>query len=296
MYVIDTQVHLSCEIGIEASLFAMDAVGIDAVLIDEWSGYDSNGIQRPYRFLPNGAVRSDYPMAREAVKLFPGRFAYTAHVDPKDPELKDVIQDVRNNPHQLCIRMAPKAALGQLQALETGGYDVMFRAAEAAGLPVMIAIPGNLHLLSAIAGKFEGLKIILDHCGILPVRKEAAINRNFVFHDTVEYANYSNVHVKLSFVPTISSEDFPFSDLAPHVRRLVDAFGEKRIMWASDHTQTKVHHTWSEALMYLPAMNILSEVEKQWIFAETAKAVLGWPVSENFGIRRRAGYDSVAVV
>lgn len=288
MAVIDAQVHLNRDIGVDAAIFAMDAVGIDAVLIDERSGFDSfiKGNGRPYTLLPNGAIRAEYPLAREAVRRYPGRFAYAGRIDPNDPEMRHLVQDIAANPHQVCVRMSPKPALGEVDALRDGHYDALLSELEAAGVPLMLWIPSGLNWVPRLAEKFSGLSIILDHCGVLPVPKEGPIDRDFLFRTTAELARFENVAVKLSHAPRLSQMPFPFVDLLPHIRRLVDSYGVSRVMWASDHTQTKRHHAWSEALMYLQVPGVLSDDEREWIFFRTARELLSWPVTEIFGLYR----------
>jgi hypothetical protein len=36
-------------------------------------------------------------------------------------------------------------------------------------------------------------------------------------------------------------------------------------MWASDHTESRVHHSWAQALYYILDSNMLTDVEKEWI-------------------------------
>jgi len=287
MYVIDTQVHLN-ELGLEGSLAAMDAVGVDGAVIDEWTGFDPNGMSKPYRFLANGAFRALYGFAQAAAQRYPGRFKYIGKVDPADPELPDVMGELGSDPNALCIRVSPKAALGQVDFMRDGGYDGVFSAAQDAGLPVMLWIPGNLDVLDRIARKFDALPIILDHCGMLPLPAGEAPNDDFWFAEVVDQAeSYPNVYLKLSHALSLSRERFPFSDAASHIRRLVDALGERRLMWASDHTVSRYNYSWADALYFLRVPGVLSEREQEWVLGRTAREVLQWPESESFGLYRK---------
>jgi predicted TIM-barrel fold metal-dependent hydrolase len=44
-------------------------------------------------------------------------------------------------------------------------------------------------------------------------------------------AKYANVSVKLSSVPLISTEPYPFRDVTPYIHRLFDAYGPERCYW-----------------------------------------------------------------
>ena len=77
MAIIDGQVHLN-HLGIEACLGAMDAVGIDGAIIDQ---YPPTGTR-----LENGAYRYAYAMSEQAVLRFPARFSHVARIDNRDPD------------------------------------------------------------------------------------------------------------------------------------------------------------------------------------------------------------------
>jgi L-fuconolactonase len=288
--VIDTQVHLNREIGIEASLFAMDAVGVDAVLIDEWSGFDSYGLLRPYRMLANGVPRAEYPMAREAVRHYPDRFAYIARIHRDDPDLRALMAEAASDPHQLCARVAVQPSSDDSEALAAGRYDALFAAAHEFSVPLMVYMPGDLQHLGRILTRFRGLVVIIDHCGIRPFNPGVTIEKDFVFGAAASLAErHRDVYIKLSYAPTLSGEGFPFGDLAPQLRQLIDTVGADRLMWASDYTQARRHHTWAEAILYLQTPSLLSESEMHWIFGRTARTALNWPVTQSFGYypRRR---------
>jgi L-fuconolactonase len=290
MEIIDTQVHLNREIGIEASLFAMDAVGVDAVLIDEWSGFDSFGLLKPYRLLSNGVPRAEYPMAREAVRHYPDRFAYTARIHRDDPDLRALMEEVASDPHQLCVRVALQPNSGDSEALAAGRYDPLFAAAYELEVPVVAYMPGDLHHLGTILSRFRGLAVIIDHCGIRPFNPGVTIENDFVFEAAATLAvQYDDVYIKLSYAPTLSAQGYPFSDLAPQLRRLIDTVGADRLMWASDYTQARRHHTWAEAVLYLQTPSVLSDSEMHWIFGRTARTALKWPVTGSFGYFPRRG-------
>jgi predicted TIM-barrel fold metal-dependent hydrolase len=91
------------------------------------------------------------------------------------------------------------------------------------------------------------------------------------------YAKYPNVAVKWGHAPRLSREPFPYRDLIAQLRRVIDAFGVKRLMWASDYTVTVDHHTCAESLFCLRSADQLSESDKEWILGKTAREILSWP-------------------
>jgi hypothetical protein len=52
-----------------------------------------------------------------------------------------------------------------------------------------------------------------------------------------ELARRPNVAVKSSALPCYSVEAYPFRDVHPHIRRVYDAFGPRRMFWGTDWTR-----------------------------------------------------------
>src|SRR5437763_16747492 len=108
MDIVDAQVHLN-RLGsdwqhappaliVDYAVATMDALGLSAVLIDEWAGFDNPVTKRghlPGRFLPNGAGRGEHPFSDLAVKLHPDRFAYVARIDATCPHPEQSMAAVR---------------------------------------------------------------------------------------------------------------------------------------------------------------------------------------------------------
>jgi predicted TIM-barrel fold metal-dependent hydrolase len=105
----------------------------------------------------------------------------------------------------------------------------------------------------------------------LPGQLEATIEQ------LLTYAKYPNVAVKWGHAPRLSREPFPYRDLIAQLTRVIDAFGENRLMWASDFTVTTDHHTYAESLFCLRGADQLSESDKEWLLGKTAREVLAWP-------------------
>jgi predicted TIM-barrel fold metal-dependent hydrolase len=59
------------------------------------------------------------------------------------------------------------------------------------------------------------------------------------------------------------------------IRRLVDAFGPQRLMWASDCPfQVQGEHTYESSIALIrDQIDFLSETDKQWLLRKTAEKV-----------------------
>ncbi|HEY2593038.1 MAG TPA: amidohydrolase family protein [Chloroflexota bacterium] len=303
MEIVDAQVHLNMllpdwqsvdlDVAIEAGLAAMDAVGIDKLLIAESWGFDPQ--MRPARatVLANGAIRLQFPFSERAMALHPDRFVSLRRVDHRDPELERLVSEVRSQPGALCLRVVPIVDTGEVDAFERGEFEPLFAAAEAFQVPIFASLPGRGHMLVRYLRRFPRLQVILDHTGVgvEPPRigtVATTLARSVVptlkarvaqLDQVVELAQYPNLALKWCHAPArLSGEPYPHRDVLPHLRRIIDAYGVDRVMWASDYTQS--HHTfgrpWAEALHYLLDSDQLSDMEKEWLFGRSVRQALRW--------------------
>jgi len=283
MDIVDSQVHLNRfgshwrntapDVIVNYAVAAMDALGIDGIVIDEWAGFDAQHRHLPGIVLPNGAMRGRYPFSRRAVALHPDRFSYVARIDPIDPEIEVLVDKIHemSGVVALSVDMPETRDATQFQG---GAYDRILSSAEADGVPIVAWFPGRAELLKRALDAFPGLRVVLSHCGL------ARADRDHVatFDRVLDLASYPNLAIKWCHVPTyLSHEPYPFRDVLPYLRRAIDTFGPQRIMWASDHTESRGHHSWAQALYYILDSNMLTDVEKEWILGRCARTMLGWP-------------------
>jgi predicted TIM-barrel fold metal-dependent hydrolase len=119
-----------------------------------------------------------------------------------------------------------------------GTADWLWPAAAAAGIPIMIFAPDSPEAIGRVASANPDLKLIIDHMGLAtrgPEAKRIGARIDII----APFAKYPNVAVKLSAVPGWSSEPYPFKDMTPHLRRLIEAFGPQRCFWGTDLTHQR---------------------------------------------------------
>src|SRR5437867_3783211 len=139
----------------------------------------------------------------------------------------------------------------------------------------VVIVPGALDHLDRIAGKHPGLKLVIDHVGI-SVRGKAPK----VFDDlpaVCALAKHPNIAVKASGMPSLSAEAYPFRDLHPHIRTLVDAFGPRRVFWGTD--LTRMPCTYYECItLFTEHLPWLKGEDLEWVMGRGVCEWLGWPL------------------
>jgi L-fuconolactonase len=274
--IVDGQVH-SNVIGTDTTLAIMDAIGIQAVLIDEYLQPDNDGGKLlPGYDLPGGEFRPIGPNAEAAALAHPDRFAFLMRMNPLDPGLEGWVETLAASPNLRALRtvaFSPQEAA----AFESDGFDRLFAAARAHSLPVFVTCPGRVPRLAHYARKFPDLQFIIDHCGVAFDAPRGAASLD----DAIAMAEYPNVALKWAHAPAfLSTAPYPFPDLEPKLARALAAFGRERVVWASDYTVSRHRQNWAESLFSIRHSPTLSETDKEWILGRTIRKLLNWPAPE----------------
>jgi predicted TIM-barrel fold metal-dependent hydrolase len=240
---------------IEKLVPMMDEAGVDRVVIvpPSWEG-----------------DRNDY--ALEAVKRYPDRFAVMGRIPLQDPKSAALLPKWKEQPGMLGIRVTFQRNLAAW--LTDGTADWFWPAAEKAGLPVMFLASGQSPQFARIAERHPQLILIIDHMGLTA---DVAKNMPEAIGQTVALAKYPNVSCKVSSAPTHSSEPYPFGDMKPHLRRVIEAFGAQRCYWGTDLTNSLAKASYRQRITHFTEeLDFLSASDKEWIMGRGILARLGW--------------------
>ena len=243
---------------IEHAVAMMDEAGVDRAVIvpPSWPG-----------------DRNDY--ALDAVKRHPTRFRVMGRLAIEDPKSLDLLPKWKEQQGMLGVRLIfinPQAA----PMLTDGTADRFWPAAEKAGLPVMCFAPGRTSLFGRVAERHPGLTLILDHMGVTA----AMLRDNKVadgIAETAALGKYPNVSVKLSASPGISRQNYPFRDVADHIKRLFDAYGPQRSYWGTDLTNSYAKASYRQRISHFTEeLSFLSEEDKDWVMGKAIVQRLKW--------------------
>lgn len=251
--------HLPRPFTYDELLTRMDEAGVDRVVIvpPSWEG-----------------ERNDH--ALEAAKKYPHRFAVMGRLLLNSPQAPTLLATWRKRPGMLGVRHTFIGA--QAGWLTDGTADWFWPAAAKAGIPVMTPTSGVAPVLQRIAERNPELILIIDHLGISEDMTKAGTLADGVAQ-TVAFAKYPNVHVKMSSVPHKSLEPYPFRDMTGHLKRVFDAFGPRRCFWGTDLTAglTRFPFTYRQRVTHFTeTLDFLSEDDKDWVMGRAILTRLGW--------------------
>jgi L-fuconolactonase len=134
-----------------------------------------------------------------------------------------------------------------------------FRWNRAAGLPA----------LHAVLEEFPRTAVVLDHFSNM--RSEAGAPNHGLDDLLLRMADLPRVCTKFTTIPLGQLKEDGI-DAAPVVKRVVQAFGERRVMWGSDIAQSKGTY---ESMVQLAreATRLLTETERRWVLHDAACSV-----------------------
>ena len=237
-------------------LAEMDEHGVDRAVIVQtsWSTWD------------NGYIA-------DSVERFPNRMIGHGLIDPQDP----------NNAEQVRYWMQERGLAGfrfhpmyypDEKILVTKQNEPLWEAI--AGFEAVV----QFHLtaefadqVDEIARRFPGLALILDHMGYPQIGSDPA-----AFQPILDLARHEHIFLKLSDVAGRSRAEFPYEDVHPFIRRLLDAFGTRRTMWGTGYPgHHRIKHNWPslerELELVRSGLPFLTASEREQILGSTAEGV-----------------------
>jgi predicted TIM-barrel fold metal-dependent hydrolase len=207
----------------------------------------------------------------DCIRQFPGVFSGIAQVNEqgRDPagemkRLKDLgVRGVR-------IRPPRRGAQGWLDG---AGMRAMW----AAGAKDRIAMcplidPDDLPAIDRMCSAFPETPVVIDHFARIGgdgQYREANVRQ------LCDLAKHRHTYVKLSAFYFLGAKRPPYTDVLPMIRRLVDAFGPERLMWATDSPyQVQSPHNYQASLELIrDRLDGVSQSDRQWILGRTAASL-----------------------
>jgi predicted TIM-barrel fold metal-dependent hydrolase len=215
--------------------------------------------------------RYDNSYMLDVIHQFPQVFRGIAVIDWKhgapDAKMRELSkQGVRG------FRIFPEQP-SDLERLQGESFYKMLRCGAEEDLAMCFLInPDVLPLVGRICEKFPDTPVIVDHLariGITGVIRESDIRA------LCALAKYPKTKVKVSAFYALGEKKPPHLDIAPLIRRVYDAFGPRRLMWASDCPFQVMHETYADSITLIrDRLAFLSSEDKEWILRRTAEESL----------------------
>lgn len=124
----------------------------------------------------------------------------------------------------------------------------------------------QLEQVTHLVERYPDLTYVVDHLARVDPDDSPAESG---FGEFRRLADFENVYPKLSALPFLSEEGYPYADLHPHVERLFEWYGRDRLVWGSDYQFESGLATYDETVSWMDDVPFLSSNDVDWITSRT---------------------------
>lgn len=206
----------------------------------------------------------------DCARRLPGRFSLVGMLDDTLPHPETKFREllplgVRG------LRITPRIR-GE-KWLDGPGMEGLWKCGAETGQAMCCLIDASdLARVAAMCQRHPATPVVIDHfarIGADGTIREADVKA------LCDLAKHPRVTVKLSAYYALGKKEPPYLDLLPLVRRVLDAFGVERCMWASDAPyQVQPPHTYAASIALLrDRADFLTAGDREWLLKKTAERV-----------------------
>ncbi len=228
-----------------------------------------NGVDRIV-LIQMSFYRFDNSYMLDMMKKHKGVFSGVAVIDAnRDPAktmkalAKQGVRGFRIRPHDQ----------GPDQWLEGDGMKAMWKCGAEEGLAMCHLIDAKfLPSVDRMCRRNPKTPVVIDHFARIGIDGQV---RKADLDNLCALAKHKTVSVKLSAYYALGKKKAPYKDLGPMIRRVLDAFGPERCMWASDGPfQVVGGHEYKPSIdLIKTGLDFLSDSDREWILRKTAERV-----------------------
>ncbi len=212
----------------------------------------------------------DHRYMFEVMDAHPGMFSAVALIDHRADDVTEKMTELADRGAR-GFRLHSRGDAKDW--VDNAAMAKLWQKAASDGLAVCPLInPQDMVHVAALCTKFPQTTVVVDHFARVGISGTIEPDR---LDELCRLARFPNVHVKTSAFYALGKKAPPYDDLKPMIRRVLDAFGAERLMWASDCPfQVQGDHSYEASIALIrDRSDFLSENDKQWLLRGTADKV-----------------------
>jgi len=232
-----------------------------------------NGVERVVLIQHAPLHGYDNSYILDCAKARPGTLSVVAMINERTPNLKERLGDLRDQGAR-GIRIGPtKHADRTLNVdppnwLKAPGMQLLWKHAAALNVALCPLLgPDFLDTLDPMCEQHPDTAVAIDHFGHIDMTKPETVA------SLTRLAKHPNVYVKVSGFYKFGDKHAPYEDVEPMIKRVFDAFGPDRLIWASDLPyQLNDGNNYADAVALMrDGLDFLSDRDRQSILRDTAE-------------------------
>ena len=217
----------------------------------------------------------------DMIKLYPDRFVGTAIVDPLGPTIPGKAMRELGRRGRRGVP-DPAAATASTRRRAGSSRPVTPRCSPRPPRPARrsrcLIDPDGFPEVDRMCRRFPDTTVIIDHLGRIGAGPDGAI-RDADVEALCALAKHPKVFVKVGAFYALGKKTPPYLDLAPLIRRVVQAFGAQRCMWESDCPFQVVKDRYLDSLALVrDRLDFLGKDDRDWLLFRTAEQTLFRPI------------------
>ncbi|HTS31110.1 MAG TPA: amidohydrolase family protein [Bryobacteraceae bacterium] len=213
--------------------------------------------------------RYDNSYLLDVLKRYPKTFQGVCRVDPLDPAAPDHLSKHTEDGFR-GVRISP-AGNSSGDWFHGPLMPPLWKRCAELKVPMTVLAPiTRMPEVALLLEKHPEMTVVIDHMADCPVDQPAELEK------LIALKRFPNLFVKISHTWSISRQPYPWLDAQEFVKRLHQAFGPQRLMWATDWPIVEGVSTYAKALSVVrDDMKFLSADDLHWMLSKTIERV--WP-------------------
>jgi len=226
----------------------------------------------------------DHKYVTECLRKWPDRFVGMCLINPKDPNAPAELERLVKAEGYRGVRVNP-GLFPQGVSLDSDISNRIFEKAEELNIAIGFLINlEHFDAVDALMTRHPEVQVIIDHFGRC---KAEDISANSPFQKLLSMARHPKLHIKISGFPVASSpkaegvgerseQDWPYRDVQPMVKRLIETYGAQRLMWGTDFPFIVRQCGYTRGLTLLSQETPgISPEDMEWLLSKTVEKVFG---------------------
>jgi predicted TIM-barrel fold metal-dependent hydrolase len=205
----------------------------------------------------------------DCAATYPGTFVVVGMIDDQAPGAAAKMDDLLKK-RVRGFRITPW--INKDKWLSSDGMAAMWKKAAETGQAMCCLIDAeDLGAVDAMCARHPQTKVVIDHFARIGV--DGTIRDEDVAA-LCKLARNKLASVKISAYYALGKKKPPYLDLVPMIRKVLDAYGLERSMWASDSPyQVQGEHTYKASIELVQGLDFLSAGDREWLLRKTAERV-----------------------
>ena len=207
----------------------------------------------------------------DSIARHPGVFRGVAIVDETQPKVRVTMKALAKQGVRGFRLYANKRNVKKWE--QSAGMKEMWTYGADAGLAMcLLADPETLPTVQRMCQAYPKTPVVIDHFARIGIKGPI---RQTDLDNLCRHATFPHTHVKTSAFYALGAKKAPYTDLAPMIHQLRNAYGASRLMWASDCPfQVQQGHTYANSIALIrDRLAFLTPEDKHWMLHRTAEKV-----------------------